>query len=547
LAVAGLTRRSVLQGLGAVSIAGCGPAKSLPPIDGRITGRVDAERGHRLRGAFAPGEGPAEECDVCIVGGGVAGLTAAWRLGRAGVRNVELLELGDRLGGTAAAGESAFGAHPLGAHYVTLPNPGARHMHALLADAGVLIGGTAAAPQWDPLALAFAPQERLYDAGVWSEGLWPTTAGSEAAAQRESFDAHCAQWTAAVGADGLRAFEIPLWRSSRDPAVRALADESFAAYCDRHGWTDPALRWWLRYGVRDDYGAEPEDVSAWAGLHYHCARAPAVVDDLGTRVLTWPSGNGHLVAQLARGLARPPRLGAVVRRVERVGDATEVWFERDGLRRIRCRHAVLAVPAMVADVLTGRVGPGRPTAAPWRVAALSVERLPASRGLAAAWDSVVMGSESLGYVSSGHQRLGRGGGAVLSWYEPLSRGEPRAQGRRLLEAEWAAEVDRVLSDLASAHADLRSVVRRVDVQHWGHGTVRPTVGLHGGDGLASLATPWPGISFAHTDNSGLSLFEEASWHGVRAAEEALGFWAGGVGAAAARGGPMTPERGESLL
>ena len=29
------------------------------------------------------------------------------------------------------------------------------------------------------------------------------------------------------------------------------------------------------------------------------------------------------------------------------------------------------------------------------------------------------------------------------------------------------------------------------------------------------------VHFAHTDQSGMSLFEEAAWHGVRAGEAAL--------------------------
>ena len=64
-------------------------------------------------------------------------------------------------------------------------------------------------------------------------------------------------------------------------------------------------------------------------------------------------------------------------------------------------------------------------------------------------------------------------------------------------------------------------VHRLDAHVWGHGTVRPVPGLHAGDSLARLAEPLGRISFAHTDLSGISLFEEASWHGVRAAEEAL--------------------------
>ena len=35
------------------------------------------------------------------------------------------------------------------------------------------------------------------------------------------------------------------------------------------------------------------------------------------------------------------------------------------------------------------------------------------------------------------------------------------------------------------------------------------------------ARPWRGIHFAHSDLSGLALFEEAFYHGTRAADEVL--------------------------
>ena len=44
------------------------------------------------------------ECDVCVAGGGVAGIAAALAAKRAGAREVILLERGFMLGGLATAG-----------------------------------------------------------------------------------------------------------------------------------------------------------------------------------------------------------------------------------------------------------------------------------------------------------------------------------------------------------------------------------------------------------------------------------------------------------
>lgn len=519
-----LTRRAVLGGLGALAV-GCSraPKVSLPPLTGELLGRRRAERGHRLRRPLEGTPAGDEVVDVVIVGAGVAGLSAAWRLGRAGVTSVLLLELDEAPGGTARPGGGPGGAHPLGAHYITLPNPAATHVRALLHEVGVIREFVDGRPRYSGAAVCAAPQERLFQAGAWSGGLWPSVGATEEdRRQRADFEAHCDGWRERVGADGLRAFEIPLPKSSRDPEIRALAGLTFAEYADRQGWTSAPLRWQLRYACRDDFGTELDETSAWAGLHYHCARRPDPADgDLATEVLTWPGGNGWLVEQL---VARQPgtvRCGALARRVEAVGEGVEVHVEQDGLRTVRAKHAILAVPARVADLLTRRevVGP-RPEATPWRVASLHVDSLPGGLGVGMAWDSVLHGGVGLGYVSSAHQRLG-GGPSVLSWYEPLSGMEPRAAARTLLASSWDAEIDRVLTDLGRAHPQLRRSLLRADVMHWGHGTVRPAVGLHAAGALDPLARAQGPISFAHADLSGMSLFEESSWHGVRAAEEAL--------------------------
>ena len=96
--------------------------------------------------------------------------------------------------------------------------------------------------------------------------------------------------------------------------------------------------------------------------------------------------------------------------------------------------------------------------------------------------------------------------------DPQARRELAGAGH----GDWA-EV--VLADLERAHRDVRALVDRIDVAFWGHGMIRPRTGsLFGGD-RARRAAPVGKLHFAHTDLSGLALFEEAFDHGVRAARE----------------------------
>ena len=521
--MSGPSRRDLLSGAAALAAAGLAGCRVEPPapLAGSLGGMELAAIGHRVRTPLAPSTAAAdtdEAADVVIVGAGVAGLAAAWRLRRAGFTgSVKRLELAASAGGTASSGVGPFGPYALGAHYVTLPNPENRVMRALLMDLGVLT-----ARGYDPMALCFAPQERLFHLDRWEEGLWPSTAGVAAEAQRRDFEAQVAAWMGRVGNDGRPAFDIPVAGSSRDPAIRALAAVSYAEWLAGRGYDDPALLWWLNYGCRDDYGCELAEVSAWAGLHYHCARRPSPGEDSETRVLTWPAGNGWLVERLEAGMPWPLTTGALVRRVEGSESGSRVWYELGGsLRGVRAKHVILAVPTQVADRLVTRPERGLTVdSAPWRVVVLHCERAPVGRGVPVAWDSVVYGGTDLGYVSSAHQTGSYGGPTALTWYEPWT-GEPRAARGRMMGASWEDGVAAALGALALAHPTLRDVLRRVDVQHWGHGTARPVVGLHGGESLAAAATALPGVSFAHTDLSGVSLFEEALWHGVRAGEEAL--------------------------
>jgi hypothetical protein len=146
-------------------------------------------------------------------------------------------------------------------------------------------------------------------------------------------------------------------------------------------------------------------------------------------------------------------------------------------------------------------------------------KTPAERVMA--WDNVIYDSPSLGYVCATHQTGRDHGPTVITYYYPLCDDDPRAARRRLYAAsrdEWA---DVALTDLATAHPDIRELATRVDVVRWGHAMARPSPGFVFGGARAAAAKPHRAVHFAHTELSGVALFEEAFYHGSRAADEAL--------------------------
>jgi hypothetical protein len=138
-----------------------------------------------------------------------------------------------------------------------------------------------------------------------------------------------------------------------------------------------------------------------------------------------------------------------------------------------------------------------------------------------AWDNVLYESPSLGYISATHQALVDYGPTVLTWYYPIVESDARAAREKLLSADRDHWADVALADLQRAHPEIRAITERIDVMRWGHAMIKPRPGFVWSGAREKAAAPYRNIHFAHTDLSGVALFEEALHHGVRAAEEIL--------------------------
>ena len=81
----------------------------------------------------------------------------------------------------------------------------------------------------------------------------------------------------------------------------------------------------------------------------------------------------------------------------------------------------------------------------------------------------------------------------------------------------------MLKELLFVHPELEGNIERMDLWIWGHAMVRPTKGFIWGAARRQALKQHPPIFFAHSDMSGISIFEEAYTHGVTAAEGVLRF------------------------
>jgi hypothetical protein len=332
------------------------------------------------------------------------------------------------------------------------------------------------------------------------------------------------------GQSGGRAFAIPMEFSARDKEFIELDRLSMQDFLTLHGFDSVPLHWYVNYACRDDYGTDYSGVSAWAGLHYFASRDAGEDEIDSSSVLTWPEGNGWLVKRLREQLSPHIHTGALVFHVDsKKNSAVAGVFDTKERQsaRILAEHVILACPRQFAKyLLAGAVS--EPWLqefeyAPWLVANLTLNAFPVERsGTPLAWDNVIYDSASLGYVVATHQSLRTHiPQTVFTYYYPMSTGSAKQERIRLLETPWKAWADLILKDLAKPHPEIGRLVSHLDVFRWGHAMVRPRPGFIWGEARRQAAQSIGAVQFAHSDLSGFSIFEEAQFRGVLAAERVL--------------------------
>jgi hypothetical protein len=532
-----LSRREILAAfLGLpVAMAACRKTATPPLPPGGIVGASDVF-GHQVRDRLKI-EVPQEawsDVPVVIVGGGIAGLTAAWRLQNAGFHDFVLLELEPAPGGTSRPGTTGSISYPWGAHYIPAPAKENTALISLLDEMGVIEGeDNDGEPIIAEQFLCRDPEERIFYKGRWYEGLYlHAGASAEDEQQLTKFNSEINRWVSWRDAKGRRAFTVPVSACSDDAEVTALDRVSMGEWMQQRGLVNPRLRWWVDYACRDDYGMTVDQTSAWAGLFYFCARVlkPGVESQ---SLITWPEGNGRFVFHFVAKTLRQLQLDRAAVDINPLSDRVEITTLDRNARNphgYRAKHVIFAAPQFMARYV---IRPYRENPPPhlsefqfgsWMVANLTLKDRPqpsSPRDFPLAWDNVLYESESLGYVVATHQRGIDRGPTVFTYYYPLCDEDARTGRTRLLETDWRGWADVALTDLSRAHADIRDLVERLDVMRWGHAMIRPRTGFMWGQARREGAKPFRSIHFAHSELSGVALFEEAFDHGLRAADEVL--------------------------
>jgi glycine/D-amino acid oxidase-like deaminating enzyme len=154
-------------------MAACRTASTKFP-DGEIVGQ-SVSLGHVLREQrnFDVPPDNWQTVKLAIVGGGVAGLSAAWSLSKNNFNDYLLLELEKEIGGTSRSGTGTPVGYPWGAHYLPVPFQENGELISLLDEMSLVEGRS---PSGDLIIgeqyLCREPEERMFYKGRWYEGLY---------------------------------------------------------------------------------------------------------------------------------------------------------------------------------------------------------------------------------------------------------------------------------------------------------------------------------------------------------------------------------------
>ncbi|HEX8290011.1 MAG TPA: FAD-dependent oxidoreductase [Pyrinomonadaceae bacterium] len=528
------TRREILTAfLGLpLALSACGKDSLTNLPDGEIVG-ANVNLGHILRENRSY-EVPASDWEtvkVAIIGGGAAGLAAGWKLNKENFTDFVLLELENKIGGTAQSGANNFIGYPWGAHYLPVPFRENTELVSLLDEMQITegkdaIGELIVKEQY----LCREPEERVFYKGRWYEGLYLTAgAGDEDKRQLAEFQKQIDFWVNWRDANGKRAFVLPVAECSNEAEATALDSISFGYWLREKGFTSERLYWYCDYACRDDYGLRLDQTSAWAGLFYFCSRVRKSGEE-SQPFITFPEGNGRFVNYLHDKVKNKTRVNSIVVEIipqETGADVVYLDAATNNIRGIRAEKVIYAAPIFTSRYLIRDFKQSAPGYIKefehnaWFVANLFLKDRPAAqfkRDFPLAWDNVLYESPSLGYVNATHQKGVDYGQTVFTYYFPMAETGGRA---KLFSLGWRELADIVLSDLSLAHKDIRQLTERIDVMRWGHAMISPRTGFLWSGAREEAQKPYRNVYFAHSDLSGIALFEEAFFHGVRAANDIL--------------------------
>lgn len=485
--------------------------------------------GHKLWAKDFPQFSEVIHTQYLVVGGGISGLSACRFFSQQNENDYLLLEMEDHLGGNSSNGQSSFSKFPLGAHYLPLPNKENTEIIDFLTECGICQGiEENGEPILDEYQMTFPQQERLFYKNSWQNDIVPQKGISQEVQKefdrfftmmdkfRQKKDIHGNYW-----------FAIPVHDSSREVEVLNLEKTVFKDWLQQYNFKSEELLWLLDYSCRDDYGLGLDYVSAWAGIHYFAGRKNNWSKKYKDQVFTWPEGNAklsHYLSKYTEGKLLTENLVFNIE-INNENDKVEISsFDNAQKKTIKiiADKVLFATPQFVNERIFNNRKASSFHYVPWLLTTITLNNeFGGDEELA--WDNVIYGSSGLGYIFDQHQNINQiMGEKVITYYKSFSTNDCKMARKKLYSMRETELQNLVLEDLKKAHPLIEDFVLEMQFHKIGHAMIAPTPGQIFGEAIKTAKQPVDGkVFFAHSDLSGISIFEEAFYQGLRTARQMI--------------------------
>ena len=528
----GITRRDFLNGIviSAASLAAMSHlgtrafAQTFPKIDKTH----DFSLCHQIWQGEAFGfPTPSEHLyDCIIIGGGISGLVAAWKLTKLGIKDIVVIEKdgamgglcrADTIGGITAACASAYASFPFN-----------DDMIELYGDLGFIRKTTPSGKISIPEQYILQPpNDKMFINGRWVGDPFEET-GIAALPVKQSIRDEFRELLDELDdledwedAEQLPAFDCPPDASSR--VKRSLDEMTLAEYAQSQKWSvelvklfDPLLK--------SAYGIGHDRISAWAALDI-------LGDELlpaepGQHSLAFPGGNALVAEKLAQWIGPAQLLPqTLVTQVRQNKKETQVGvLQGSKVQTLRARTVIFAAPQFMAPYLIADLPAERRKAitsfeyASYVVANVSVSRTPANL----AYSNQLVGDFTMSDFivadwagQSDPRQAPPNRPNVLTAYCPLTAKERE----HLLSSSLDLWQAKILGDFEKCLPNFTQTVTGFYLYRWGHAFAVPVKGAVFATARRLVKKPFDRIFFAHADVEGIPTIDHAMASGFRCADE----------------------------
>lgn len=457
----------------------------------------DHETGHLMMKAQSWPKKPAEETGSVIVGGGLAGLSAAARLKD---QDFKLFELSNRLGGTSSAQNHEGVYLSQGAHYdLAYPNTYGEDVLRFLEQLSII--------EYEPWkkswafkdrqhVIPFTRRQQCYEKGKYRK---------EVIKEGPLKDLFYALMSNYEGKMHLPTRLIAL-------EDRGLNDISFSAFLQDQLPLNNSFKQQVDYHMLDDWGGTTDQVSALAGIHYFVCR-PYLSQSVD--LFSPPEGNFYFIRKIAEKVTRDHLFTRhLVHKIEKRASGFEVEvldLERERRLVVSCEQVIYAGQKHALKYIYPQEALlFNQTQTPWMIINFVCKRIPGKFGY---WQNEFLGENPsfLGFIDSSVQdQPAQGELRTLTAYYCL-KPEDRDYLTTIPEhkEEIVAETLSYIEEMLDEKLDVKACYIHV----MGHAMSIPTPGFLFNDANDKNAD----LIYAGVDNGRLPLLFEAVDSGLMAA------------------------------